>query len=96
MTIDQPAQRLALRSVVPVWILVVLGAVFIGVIVPTGQYLTWVPIVLVGAAIVTFCIQLSLDRKEGLVNRMMASLGGSVVILAIATLTLGIVQLTSA
>jgi hypothetical protein len=96
VTIDQQGKRLALSSVIPIWILAVVGAVLIGILVPVGQYLTWVPIVLAGATIVTFCVQLSLDRKEGLVNRMMASLGGSVVILAIATAVLGALQLASA
>ncbi len=96
MTIDEQGQRLAFRSVIPIWILAVIGVVLIGILVPARSYLTWVPIVLAGATIVTFCVQLSLDRKEGLVNRMMASLGGSVVILAIATVVLGALQLAAA
>jgi len=36
--------------------------------------------------LLTFAIQLSLARKEGLVERIIASLGGAVAILALATL----------
>ncbi len=38
--------------------------------------------------LLTFVIQLALQRKEGLVNRMIASVGGSVAILAVATVVL--------
>jgi hypothetical protein len=46
------------------------------------------PIVLAGCVLLTFAIQLALQRKEGLVTRMMASLGGALVILAVATAVL--------
>jgi hypothetical protein len=96
VTIDQPDRSFDLRSVIPIWILAAIGAVLVGFLAPARNYLTWLPIALAGAALVTFCVQLSLDRKEGLVNRMMASLGGSVVILAIATVVLGTLQLAAA
>lgn len=96
MTIDEPGKSVDLRSVIPIWILAAIGAVLIGVLAPAREYLTWLPIALAAAVLVTFCVQLSLDRKDGLVNRMMASLGGSVVILAIATVVLGALQLASA
>lgn len=96
MTIDETGKSVDLRSVIPIWILAAIGAVLIGILAPAREYLTWLPIALAAAVLVTFCVQLSLDRKDGLVNRMMASLGGSVVILAIATVVLGALQLASA
>ncbi len=84
VTIDQPATRLALTSVVPVWSVAVVGSVLIGLL------------VLAADVLLTFCIQLAIVQKEGLVDRMMACLGGSVVILGIATLVLGILQLRAA
>jgi len=96
VTIDQPATRLALTSVVPVWSLAVIGSVLVGVLVPRAQYLDWLPFVLAADVLFTFCIQLAIVQKEGLVDRMMACLGGSVVILGIATLVLGILQLRAA
>ncbi len=96
MTIDPPAPRHALTSVVPVWSLAVIGSVLIGLIAPPPQYLDWLPFVLAADVLLTFCIQLAIVQKEGLVDRMMACLGGSVVILGIATLVLGLVQLRSA
>jgi hypothetical protein len=83
-----------LRSVIPVWVLALAGAVLVGVLVPResvlGSSLTWLPIVLAGCVLVTFAIQLALQRKEGLVTRLMASLGGALVILAIATAVLAL------
>lgn len=79
----------SLRSVIPVWVIAVVGAALVGVFAPrssaAGGPLTWLPIVLAGSVLVTMAIQLALQRKEGLVTRMMASLGGALVICAVAS-----------
>jgi hypothetical protein len=80
-------------SVIPVWALVAVGAVLVLVLSPRAHYFTWLPIVLAGATFFTFCVQIALVRKEGLVDRVMASLGGSIVILLIATVVLGLLAL---
>jgi hypothetical protein len=80
-----PTQKLSLYSITPVWVLVALVGGLILFLSPPDQHLLWLSITLAISAILTFCIQLGLDRKEGLVNRVMASLGGSLVILAVAT-----------
>ena len=69
-----------LSSVLPVWVLSLAGAIVIAVVLPRDQYLTWVAVVLAGAVILTFLIQLALRRKEGFVVRAMASMGVSAVI----------------
>ena len=74
-----------ISSVVPVWVLSLASAIVIAVLLPPHQYLTWVAVVLAGAVILTFLIQLGLRRKEGFVVRAMASMGGSAVILAVAS-----------
>ena len=77
----------SLRSVIPVWVVAIAGAIVVGVLAPrsgAGGSLTWLPIVLAGSVLVTMAIQLALQRKEGLVVRMMASLGGALVICAVA------------
>ena len=96
VTIDRPATRLALTSIVPVWLVAVLGSVLIGLLAPRAAYLSLLPFVLAADVLLTFCIQLAIVRKEGLVDRMMACLGGSVVILGIATVVLGVLQLRAA
>ena len=79
----------SLRSVIPVWVIALGGAILVGVFAPrssdTGGPLAWLPIVLAGSVLVTMAIQLALQRKEGLVTRMMASLGGALVICAVAS-----------
>ncbi len=72
------------RSVPPVWLVALAGGVAVGVF-AGAQFLTWIPVVAAAAVLLTFVIQLSLQRKEGLVNRIIASVGGVLVILAIAT-----------
>jgi len=75
------------RSVPPVWLAALVGAVLVGVF-AGDAFLTWIPVVAAGTVLLTFVIQLSLQRKEGLVNRMIASIGGSVAIVAAATVVL--------
>lgn len=96
VTIDQPATRLALTSVVPVWLVAVIGSVVIGLVAPPAHYLDELPFVLAADVLLTFCIQLAIVQKEGLVDRIMACLGGSVVILGVATVVLGTLQLLAA
>ena len=74
-----------ISSVLPVWVLSLIGAVVIAVVLPRDQYLTWVAIVLAGAVILTFLIQLGIRRTQGFVVRAMASIGISALILAIAS-----------
>jgi hypothetical protein len=74
-----------ISSVLPVWVLSLVGAIVIAVTLPRDQYLTWVAVVLAGAVIVTFLIQLGLRRPEGFVVRAMASIGVSALILAAAS-----------
>ncbi len=80
----------SLRSVVPVWVVALIGAVVVGVLAASAS-LTWLPIVLAVSVLVTMAIQLALQRKEGLVTRMMASIGGALVICAVATGILALV-----
>ena len=95
VTTTEPPMTWQLKTVVPVWLLTVIAAVLIGLLSPVGQFLTWLPIALAAAVLLTFCLQLATLRKEGFVNRVMASLGGSVVILGIATAVLGTLAATS-
>lgn len=80
------------RSVVPVWIAAAVAAVVVGVVAPTAA-LTWLPVAMAGAILLTFAIQLAVSRKEGLASRIVASLGGALVVLALATLVLWLTAL---
>jgi len=67
-----------------VWAGAAVAAVVIGLTV-REQYLTWLPIAFAVAVIVTFMLQLGIQRKEGFVQRVMVSVAGAVVVLAAAT-----------
>jgi len=73
-----------LRSILPTWIGAVVCAVLVRVFAPDAAF-TWLPVVMAGVILLTFVIQLALQRKEGLVSRVAASIGGAVVVLAVAT-----------
>jgi hypothetical protein len=79
------------RTILPVWLTTVALAVLVG-IVAFDDYLTWLPVVLAGVMLLTFFIQIVLRRKEELVTRMIFSIGGSLVILVIATFVLWALQ----
>jgi hypothetical protein len=74
-----------------VWIAALVGAVLVGIF-ARDAYLTWLPIVLAACVLLTFTIQLALQRKEALVNRVIASIGGAVALLAIATGVLAVLH----
>lgn len=79
----------ASRSVPPVWAVALLGAIAIAVWAGPA-FLLWTPVLLAGCVLLTFVIQLSLQRKEGLVDRIVASVGGALVVLVVATVALAI------
>ncbi|HMM82336.1 MAG: hypothetical protein KF692_00860 [Cryobacterium sp.] len=95
MTTDNHIRDLEVGTVVPVWVLAVVAAVVIGVVTPGDGYLVWLPIALAIAVIATFAIQLSTLTREGFVNRVMASVGGALVILGCATGVLALLAVTS-
>ena len=77
-----------LASIVPVWVIALIAAVFVGLYSPGDEFLTWLPIVLAAAVILTFAVQLAIRKKEGFVLRVMASVTGAVVVLGVATAVL--------
>lgn len=81
------------RSVPPVWIAAAVGAGLVAVF-GRDEYLTWIAIVLAITVLLAFGIQLALQRKEGLVARLAASVAGSLVILAVATGALALVPVS--
>ena len=73
------------------WLAALAGAVLVGVF-AADRFLTWIPVVAAAVLLLTFVIQLSLQRKEGLVNRMIASIGGTLVILGVTTVVLSLLH----
>ncbi|WP_291053425.1 hypothetical protein [Herbiconiux sp.] len=78
-----------MRSVVPVWIVSILAVIAVGVFVTPDMYLVFLPVVLGLVLLITFGIQLLVPVRKGFVDRVSASVGGAVLILAVATVVLG-------
>jgi hypothetical membrane protein len=78
-------------SVVPIWLLAVVAAVLVGIFAAPADVTRWLPVSLAAIAIVAFAVQLGIQRKEGFVLRVMASITGAVIVLAVATLVLPLV-----
>ncbi len=76
-----------LASIVPVWVLSVVAAVLVAVLVATDAA-TWLAIALAASVIVAFAIQLAIQKKEGFVLRVMASVTGAVIVLGVTTAVL--------
>ncbi|GAA4266542.1 hypothetical protein [Frondihabitans peucedani] len=85
-------ERLRLATTLPVWFAAVVGAVVVGVTTHGDSFLVWLPLVLGATILLTFCVQLATREKDGLVDRAMLSLAGSLVVLGLAT---GILSLLS-
>ncbi len=81
------------RTILPVWLATLAAAIAVGVL-SGAAYLTWLPVVLAGATLLTFVIQLALQRKEQTVTRMIFSIGGALVILLGATVVLALLHPT--
>jgi uncharacterized membrane protein len=77
-------------SIAPVWLFAIAGSILVGILSPADEYFTWVSVVFAVATISAFGIQLFVPQQEGLVTRLMASIGGAVIILALATAVLAL------
>jgi hypothetical protein len=78
-------------SIVPIWVVAIVGAVLVGTLTHPDASYGWMSIVLAVSVLLTFMVQLALPTKEGLVVRTAASIGGAVVVLAVATGVLAVI-----
>jgi hypothetical protein len=74
-----------LSSIVPVWLIALVGAVLVGVLAVSDERLTWLALVFAACVLATFGIQLALATSAGFVLRAMTSIGGAFLILVAAT-----------
>jgi hypothetical protein len=74
-----------LRSLLPVWLSAVVGAIVVALAVGPEEAPRWFPLVLAACVVLTFVIQLALPRKTGFVDRATGSVVGAVLVLAAAT-----------
>ncbi len=80
-----------MATIVPVWAVALVGCVLVALLDPDG-YLIWLPLLLALSLLLAFVVQLAVGNQRGFVDRVMASVGGAVVVLAIATLLLALLN----
>lgn len=83
--VDQ--RRLKLTSVLPVWVLAVVGAVLVLVLADQDAF-AWLLLVFVGTVLVSFVLQLITAEKDGLVERISIASSGSFVVVLVTALVL--------
>ena len=75
-----------IATALPVWVVVAAVAVAVALLVPREQWWGILPVIAAGAMLLTFVIQVSLQSKDGLVTRMLVTVSGVFVLLALASL----------
>jgi|GEM_PF-1164888 len=73
-------------TALPVWLAVIGAVVALGLLVEPANWPPLLAIIAGGAMLLTFVIQVSLQSKDGLVHRMLVTVTGAVVVLALASL----------
>ncbi|MET0725478.1 MAG: hypothetical protein ABWY36_03950 [Leifsonia sp.] len=77
-------------GILPVWIVAVAGALFVGLSVAPQERFGALCLSLAGCAILAFCIQLAVRRRDGFVARVVISIVGAVVIASIAGIVIAL------
>ena len=67
------------------WVLVAVGAVLVGLLVPPADAIGWLPMVLALGMLVAFTAQIAMGTVEGLVTRLAVTASGAIVLLVLAT-----------
>ncbi|HYI33576.1 MAG TPA: hypothetical protein VEX88_08960 [Glaciibacter sp.] len=73
------------RSIVVVWMLALAGVVVIAITADPSQSIAWIGLTAAVCTIATLAIQIGTGRKEGYVDRVTASIVGTIVVLGVAT-----------
>ncbi|HEY5225039.1 MAG TPA: hypothetical protein VIJ18_18580 [Microbacteriaceae bacterium] len=82
-------------SIVAAWVLAAIAVVCIGLFSPREQYFTWLSLSLGGAVVAALAIQLATRQKNGFVERLIASMFGVLVVLAVGAVAFWIVGLAA-
>jgi len=83
-----PSQRrLRLTSVLPVWLLAVVGSVLVLLLTAKDSF-AWLLLVFVAAVFVSFVLQLATQTKDGLVERISTASSGAFVVVFVTAVVL--------
>jgi hypothetical protein len=80
-------------SIVVVWIAAVVCTITIALVATPQNYAPWLSLSLAICIVGSLCVQLATQEKRGFVDRLIGSIVGSIVVLAIASLILALTSL---
>jgi hypothetical protein len=80
-------RRLQLTSVLPVWVLSIVGAVLVLTLTERDSF-AWLLLVFVASVMVSFVLQLITATKDGLVERISIASSGSFVVVLVTAVVL--------
>lgn len=96
MALPDLAPRSAVRSIAAAWVLAAAIALGIGIIVPFDAQAAWMAMGMGIVVIASFAIQLAHGRPTGFIERVAASVLGSMVVMGLIGIGLGLASLFSA
>ncbi|MFZ7087511.1 hypothetical protein [Curtobacterium sp. RRHDQ10] len=91
MSEPRTQRSLRLSSVLPVWLLAVVGAVLVTVLADQSPF-AWLLLVFVACVLVSFALQLATQTKDGLVERISVASSGAFVVVLVTTVVLLVVR----
>lgn len=93
MTIPGLAPRTGFGGIVAVWAAAAVIAVVIGLAAPSEWRAAWMPVGLAGCVLLAFAVQLFVGQADGFLRRVAASVLGSMLVMALVGLGLGLASL---
>jgi hypothetical protein len=72
-------------TALPVWVTVIAAVIVVGLVMPSSTWWEFLPVIAGGAMVLMFVIQVGLQSKDGLVNRMLVTATGVTVLLIAAS-----------
>lgn len=76
------------RSIIPVWVFAVVGAVLVAVTGARDNFWTWIPVAFGLTVVVTLAAQIATRTPEGYIHRAVMSILGSLLVFVVATVIL--------
>jgi hypothetical protein len=72
-------------TALPVWVTVIAAVIVVGLVMPSSTWWEFLPVIAGGAMVLMFVIQVGLQSKDGLVNRMLVTATGVTALLIAAS-----------
>jgi hypothetical protein len=73
-------------TALPVWVTVIAAVIAVALVMPSSTWWEFLPVIAGGAMVLMFIIQVGLQSKDGLVNRMLVTATGVAALLIAASI----------